>query len=75
MVYNIFMKTISEKKSKKIGKSTDERLTTLRLLGRTITIGPGTVPTSPTSVSATSIKDVISAARKASKLGVFDSAN
>lgn len=40
----------------------------------TISIGPGTVPTSTASVSETSMKDLISAFRKASRLGVFDSA-
>ncbi len=44
----------------------------LHLYGRTIDIGPGTVPISLGSVSATSIQDVIEKARELSKLGVFD---
>lgn len=46
---------------------------TIKLPGGIITIGPGTVPTSKTSVAETSIKDVIAAARKASREGIYDS--
>ena len=39
-----------------------------------VSIGPGTVPTSTASVSETSMADIIIASRKASKFGIFDSA-
>lgn len=44
----------------------------LKLPTGTITIGPGTVPTSPASVSQTKITEVIKASRRASKLKLFD---
>lgn len=47
---------------------------TITLLGETITPGPGTVPTSLASVPKTSIKDMISGLKKASRLGLFDTA-
>jgi hypothetical protein len=47
---------------------------TLRLPGETITIGPGTVPTSDTSIQSTSIKDMVVRLRRASRLGIFDDA-
>lgn len=44
----------------------------IKLFGETITVGPGTVPTSAASVTETSITDVVSGAKKASKLGLFE---
>lgn len=44
----------------------------LKLLTGTFTIGPGTVPTSGASVSQTSIKDMTSLLRKASRKGIFE---
>lgn len=46
---------------------------TIKLPGEIVTIGPGTVPTARSSVQDTSMKDVIAAARKASKEGIYDS--
>lgn len=43
----------------------------IKLPGEWITIGPGTVPTSGASVAQTSIKDMVSKLRKASKEGLF----
>jgi hypothetical protein len=39
-----------------------------------IAIGPGTVPDAPGSVEKTDIKKVIAAAREASRLGIYESA-
>lgn len=47
----------------------------IQLTGETVIVGPGTVPTSTASVSETSIKEVSSGFRRASRLGIFDSAN
>lgn len=57
---------------KKTQESTKKYKTTLQLPGKTIFIGPGTVPSSGASVSSTRIEDIAAEFRKASKLGVFD---
>lgn len=44
----------------------------LELLTGSFTIGPGTVPTSGASVSQTSIKEMTSLLRKASRKGIFE---
>lgn len=43
------------------------------LPGEVISVGPGTVPTSGASVSQTSMKEMVSLLRKASREGIFDS--
>lgn len=45
----------------------------IELPGETIFTGPGTVPTSGASVAQTSIKEMVSLSRKASREGVFES--
>lgn len=44
----------------------------IEILGQTISIGPGTVPTSSASISQTSISGMTTGFRKASKLGLFE---
>lgn len=44
----------------------------IKLPGETVKIGPGTVPTSSTSISSTSISGMISGFKKASKMKLFD---
>ncbi|HSW88606.1 MAG TPA: hypothetical protein VLG12_05595 [Candidatus Saccharimonadales bacterium] len=46
--------------------------TEIKLPTGTVTIGPGTVPISSASIATTSIKDMITEFRKASRLGIFD---
>lgn len=59
-------------KSKKVTKSKeDTKKPTITLYGEVITIGPGTVPTSPHSAQYTSIKKIIAGAKEASRLGLF----
>ena len=45
----------------------------IKLPVETVTVGPGTVPTSGASTSTTSIKDMSTNLRKASRVGLFDS--
>lgn len=59
------------KNQMKIRKIADEQYK-IKLPGEIITIGPGTVPTSTASVSKTSIKEVSSGLRRASRIGLFD---
>lgn len=47
---------------------------TLTLPWRTLSVGPGTVPTSSASLTKTSVKDMVSGLRKASRIGLFESA-
>lgn len=44
----------------------------IKVAGETILTGPGTVPTSTASVSHTSIKQMVSLLRKASREGTFE---
>lgn len=44
----------------------------IKLPGETVTIGPGTVPSSAGSVPVTSIEELTKSIRKISKLGIFD---
>ena len=44
----------------------------LKIAGQIIITGPGTVPTSTASVARTSIKDMVSSLRKASREGTFE---
>lgn len=44
----------------------------IKILGETIVTGPGTVPTSAGSVAQTSIKQMASLLRKASREGIFE---
>lgn len=45
---------------------------TIRLLGQSIEIGPGAVPTSTASISSTSTEKMTKGLLKASELGLFD---
>ena len=64
-------KTVHKMKIRKITEEQHE----IQLPGEIVVVGPGTVPTSTASVSETSIKEISSGFRRASKLGIFDSAN
>lgn len=57
---------------KKIQKSKMQSSYKIRIAGETILTGPGTVPTSAASVSRTSIKEMTSSLRKASREGTFE---
>ena len=47
----------------------------IKILGETIVTGPGTVPISAGSVAQTSIKQMVSLLRKASREGMFEPEN
>jgi hypothetical protein len=61
----------------KINPSMDTNASTtqINLQGEIITIGPGTVPNSPGSVSQTSIKGLVESFRKISQEGGLDEVN
>lgn len=56
----------------KLYKIAFEQVKIIKLPGEDVKIGPGTVPTSNTSVSHTSTSEMVSSLRKASRLGIFN---
>ena len=66
---------VKRERNKMKTSKNDKKIYTIQLPGEIITVGPGTVPTSTASVSETSVKEISSGFRRASKLGIFDSAN
>ena len=63
--YNHFMKKIRQGSKLQSGYK-------IKIAGETIITGPGTVPTSAGSVAQTSIKEMVSLLRKASREGTFE---
>lgn len=60
------------KKLKRKTKVTKPYKYKIELSGETIITGPGTVPTSGASVTKTSISEMVSLLRKASRNGIFE---
>ncbi len=64
--------TKEENKNYPIEKAYPENPQEIKLPGEIVHIGAGTVPTSTTSSSTTSIQEVVKSFRKISDLGIFD---
>lgn len=57
----------------KIKEPQTSEIIKIKLPEETVTVGPGTVPTSGASTSSTSVKEMSTSLRKASRVGLFDS--